>query len=511
VTPTLAPGLLSSAPPANASPGIQPPGPSSKPASTAKSSTKTEGESPHESFATLLDSATQGADGQGGGETAALPAGSTPPPGDAPDVAELLARLVALAQGLADEGGATGPTESTEANLLLDRLAEAGGPETRNDGAGGLDALGAVEALMAYLVLGQQMPTDPDAATALPDDLVALLQQIEGRPSGSATDLELAAQQAVQAAVELTSAEPIEAPYAALDALDVTPSDAALAATSKVVIEADGSQDATADPAEGVLAAPVVESPVDGIGTASAVAAQPSTVERTDGVDPAASMGNSVGTAAEVDSSESDTPSANASVAPVDAGAAGTRGTEAAGVMMAQTPVEMRVVERVNATRVLNAATLPAEVADTVRTAVFHGDSEVRLVLNPPDLGHLDIHITRGEHGLRIVMEASQAGARDLIDRSITGLHQALEARDVRVDRLEVRATDTGRGSLNTSAGGQQSGGGAFNGSQGEDTPEWSPVAMLDGMNNETAGASQPEHPTDRDAAGVAGSVDVLA
>ena len=179
--------------------------------------------------------------------------------------------------------------------------------------------------------------------------------------------------------------------------------------------------------------------------------------------------------------------------------------------MTAQTPVETPAVETVNATRVVNAATLPAEVADTVRTAVFHGDSEVRLVLNPPDLGHLDIHITRGEHGLRIVMEASQAGARELLDRSITGLHQALEARDLRVDRLEVRATDTGRGSLDTSAGGQQSGGGASNGSQGEDTPEWSPVAMFDAMNNEAAGASQPEQTTDRDASGVAGSVDVLA
>ena len=423
---------------------------------------------------------------------------------------------MALAQGLTDEGGAAGPTESTEATLLLDRLAEAGGPETQTDGTSGLDALGAVEALMAYLVMGQQTQTDPDAATALPDDLVALLQQIEGSSSGAATDLEVAAQQAVQAAVELTSAEPILTQHSvdadpALDALDVTPAEAALAATSKPVTKIDGPQGVTADPAEGVLVAPTVESPAEGTGAASAVVARPSTVERTNEVAPAASVVTSVEPAAEFDSPESDTPSANASMAPADASAAGARGTEGAAAMTAQTPVETPAVETVNATRVVNAATLPAEVADTVRTAVFHGDSEVRLVLNPPDLGHLDIHITRGEHGLRIVMEASQAGARELLDRSITGLHQALEARDLRVDRLEVRATDTGRGSLDTSAGGQQSGGGASNGSQGEDTPEWSPVAMFDAMNNEAAGASQPEQTTDRDASGVAGSVDVLA
>ncbi len=503
---------MGSAPPANAPPGIPATGPSSKPASTSKSaSTKTEGESPHESFATLLESATQGADEQGGGETAALPAGSTPPTPEAPpDVTDLLAQLVALAQGLTD-GGSTGPTESTESNLLLDRLAEAGGLETRADGTGALDALdvlGAVEALMAYLVMGQQTPIDPDATTALPDDLVALLQQIEGTPSGAATDLELAARQAVQAAVELTSAEPVVAANAADagGAPDLNPSEAALAATSaSVAVETGEPDEGTAE--QGVLVAPAIEPSDDGARIARTAVAQPSTVERTSEV---ATAVTPVESAAEVERGESDIPSADASATPVATHPGGARGTEAAGGMTVQAPVETPV-ETVNATRVVNAATLPAEVADTVRTAVFHGDSEVRLVLNPPDLGHLDIRITRGEHGLRIVMEASQAGARDLIDRSITGLHQALEARDLRVDRLEVRATDTGRGSLDTSAGGQQSGRGASDGSQGDGAPEWSPVAMFEAMNNETAGAGQSEQPTDRDASGVAGSVDVLA
>jgi flagellar hook-length control protein FliK len=166
-----------------------------------------------------------------------------------------------------------------------------------------------------------------------------------------------------------------------------------------------------------------------------------------------------------------------------------------------------------NPTRVASAATLPAEVADSVRVATFRGDSDIRLVLNPPELGHLDIHISRGEHGLRIVMEASEAGARELLDRSMTGLHQALEARDLRVDRLEVRGTDTGRGSLDTSAGGEQSGGGAFSGSQGEETPEWSPVAMFEATNESMdRPATEPEPTSDGGASdGIAGSVDVLA
>ncbi len=193
----------------------------------------------------------------------------------------------------------------------------------------------------------------------------------------------------------------------------------------------------------------------------------------------------------------------------------GSTGAEmVAGVAGGQPLAGAPVVDTVVATRVVNASALPGELADTVRVAAFRGDAEVRLVLNPPDLGHLDIHISRGENGLRIVMEASQAGARELLDRSITGLHQALEARDLRVDRLEVRATDTGRGSLDTSAGGQQSGGGAFHGGPGEEAPEWSPVAMFESINN-SAGLGQSEQTTAGDAStlsgSVAGSVDVLA
>jgi flagellar hook-length control protein FliK len=142
--------------------------------------------------------------------------------------------------------------------------------------------------------------------------------------------------------------------------------------------------------------------------------------------------------------------------------------------------------------RVVNAATLPADIAETVQAAVIRGDSEVRLVLNPPELGHVEVRIASHEGGLRISLEAAQSGARDLMERSLPALQQALEARDLRVERLNVQATDTGRGSLDTSAGGPQSGGSDAN--SGDGGPEWSAVASFGaGAEAVTAGPSQSQ------------------
>jgi len=419
---------------------------------------------------------------------------------------------MAIAQGRKDEGAPTDSTESTQTTLLLDRLAEAGGLEAQDpqsDGASAfevletLDAMGAMEALMAYLVMGQQTQSDPDAMTALPDDLVALLQHIEAGSEGTPTDLELAARQAVQAAIDLTSGEPAVSGSAATDATADMPE-----VTPVTPVDAEGAEPVTAS--VGDFAAPVTEPAAEGVRVASSGAvAQVRGDERGNEVAAAAP------TAFEVDRAVVGDSLTRPNVA---SAADGTGAEMLAGVAGRQAQVAAPVLETVAATRVVNASTLPAEVADTVRVAAFRGDTEVRLVLNPPDLGHLDIHISRGEHGLRIVMEASQAGARELLERSITGLHQALEARDLRVDRLEVRATDTGRGSLDTSAGGQQSGGGAFHGGPGEDAPEWSPVAKFESMSTTSssngAGTDQPTTTagdTSTLSGGVAGSVDVLA
>ncbi|MGE3962145.1 MAG: flagellar hook-length control protein FliK [Dehalococcoidia bacterium] len=514
MTATLAPGLLiGSAPPANAPPGPQTSGATSKTTSGGAGDQTAPG-----SFASLLQTATeQGAGTQAGGEPVLPPSGGTPASEGTPTAADLLAQLMALAQGVGAEGEPPDPAIETNTNLLLDRLAEAGGTEDQTG-----DAAGVVEALMAYLVMGQPTQVEPDAVTAVPGDLTALLQGIEDALSGTSTSTA-----DVDAALIRSATAELASGLNGVTNAATAPATAQAGAQLTVALDAAaGSEvgtDATVDLGTDVAAATAVTGALEDGGTLGA-GRRPATPADAAGALPAtpqpvttanAAQAAAPGRAALVVEAASE-DARDVDVTPVTSAQANANAAaEAAATMTSQptqqpsmAPSRIEVVSAAPAT----AAGLPAEVADIVQTASLNGDSEVRLVLNPPELGHLDIQITRGEHGLRITLEAAQSGARDLIDRSIAGLHQALEARDLRVDRLEVRSTDTGRGSLDTSAGGQQQPGSGFTGSQGDDTPEWSPVAMFERMNE----AAQPQQSDTATAAATpsgmaAGSVNVLA
>ena len=87
---------------------------------------------------------------------------------------------------------------------------------------------------------------------------------------------------------------------------------------------------------------------------------------------------------------------------------------------------------------------LVARLAETVESAVLRGKRELRLALNPPDLGHLEVRIANSKTGLRVTFEASSVEALELLQRQLPALQAALEARDLRVDRLDVhRAPET--------------------------------------------------------------------
>lgn len=521
MTPSLAPSLLGPAPPANAPPRVDqaPASRTSKASSGEQDSRETfaaQLETAKQSEAPPADAATQGGDETPSPTTTATtmpPTGGAPTTEDAPTADELLARLLALAQGLTEEGAPTDATDEPTTNLLLDRLAEAGGSENQTD-ATALDATADVlEALMAYLVMGQQPQVTPDATTALPDDLVALLQRIEGAVSGAAdATAELLGQAAPLAGSALT-----EAPEVPAD-LDASPdTGTAVAEAEAILAESAPTGAATPDvPAPSsdlpVDLAPVQPATATAASDAGAAEVAATTVAETGATNTETRERSS-------DGGEGDTgvelilpqPSAT-DVAGVDASADAQ--AAAAQASTSQPARDVRVVT-VAEPRIVDAASMQAEVADIVRMASITGDSEIRLVLNPPDLGHLDINITRGEHGLRITVEAAQAGARDLLDRSMPGLHQALEARDLRVDRLEVRSADTGRGSLDTTGGGQHPGGQQQSGWT-EDAPEWSPVAGLGGVTgtSDSGSRTEPSRISDgsgRAADGPSGSVDLLA
>ena len=118
--------------------------------------------------------------------------------------------------------------------------------------------------------------------------------------------------------------------------------------------------------------------------------------------------------------------------------------------------------------------------AETVRSAVLRGDHEIRLVLNPGDLGQIDIRISEQGGVLQLRLETTKGSTHDLLAREMPALRQALEARDLRVERIQV--SNAGSASADGSGSAWQQGGRHGQQSRERDgSPVWSPVAGLDG------------------------------
>jgi flagellar hook-length control protein FliK len=95
-------------------------------------------------------------------------------------------------------------------------------------------------------------------------------------------------------------------------------------------------------------------------------------------------------------------------------------------------------------------------------------------VLNPPDLGHLEVRIEHGVRGVRVLLSTDSAGAHDLIHQHLPALRAALEARDLRVDRIDVQTSDA---SSNLGDSGEQT----QRRQEGDDErPRWSSVAAME-------------------------------
>jgi len=166
---------------------------------------------------------------------------------------------------------------------------------------------------------------------------------------------------------------------------------------------------------------------------------------------------------------------------PVDATAATSvgRSTE---MTATQPAVEVEAVARPVDTS--NAPQLASRLADTVQAAVRTGDNSIRLVLSPPDLGHLDVRVVERADGVTVTLAAESSDARDLLQQHLPVLRAALEARDVRVDRLDVTqgSSTAGLGAANDQARGRRD-------QQEDERPDWSMAAALDGA---AAGVGTP-------------------
>ncbi len=125
--------------------------------------------------------------------------------------------------------------------------------------------------------------------------------------------------------------------------------------------------------------------------------------------------------------------------APAPAAAAvAARSGEAQSPVAALAPLATQEVVATTGAASVDGPRVAGRIAELVHSAVMRGDSEVRLVLNPPDLGRVDIRIVDTPDGLVVAMQAANGEARELISRALVSLQVALEARELRVDRLTV-------------------------------------------------------------------------
>jgi len=145
-----------------------------------------------------------------------------------------------------------------------------------------------------------------------------------------------------------------------------------------------------------------------------------------------------------------------------------------------------------------------SQIANTVQSAVLRGEHEVRLVLNPPELGRVEITIVESSGGIRVQMLADQPGARELIERQLPLLQQALAARDVRVERMEVGRPGESASAQEWSNSQGSNDGQRQRGQQDGGSPDWSPLAAMGMGLTESARVVRPS-------AVAAGGLDVMA
>lgn len=112
------------------------------------------------------------------------------------------------------------------------------------------------------------------------------------------------------------------------------------------------------------------------------------------------------------------------------------------------------IIERINS---LTAGLIPAEVLDPLtpqapqqiaETVVWHlgkGEQEVRIRLNPKDLGQIDVSIKlEGEH-VDVRFDAADASVRDVVQTSLPQLASLLSARGLTLDQAQVFSQSRGQ------------------------------------------------------------------
>ena len=187
-----------------------------------------------------------------------------------------------------------------------------------------------------------------------------------------------------------------------------------------------------------------------------------------------------------------------------DASASGTAtAAYQASMQPATQSVDVTVVAPVQITAT-DGVQLASGIADTVQAATLRGDHELRIALNPPDLGQLEVLITSHDSGsVTVSIQASSREAHDLLQQQLPALRAGLEQREVRVEQLHVEQQEP-------SAGLGWTGSGQPDGRQERwdrpQQPVWSPLASMQRVTG-----TSPAAPAVRSSVIHAGSLDLRA
>jgi hypothetical protein len=186
-------------------------------------------------------------------------------------------------------------------------------------------------------------------------------------------------------------------------------------------------------------------------------------------------------------------------------GGSDTSATAANPLAAAPSPNPTTQPEAVQSTSTIVAADGPglaSALAESVQAATLTGERELRIALNPPDLGQLTVQVTEHQSGaVSVSIQASSSEAHDLLQQQLPALRAGLEQREVRVEQLHVEQQTRSAGLGWTDSG---------NGRESQNpeqrwsnqAPEWSPVASMRQTGTTTAGTRVRTHD---------GSVDVRA
>jgi flagellar hook-length control protein FliK len=82
------------------------------------------------------------------------------------------------------------------------------------------------------------------------------------------------------------------------------------------------------------------------------------------------------------------------------------------------------------------------ELAGRIQAQIRGGREMIRIQLNPEELGRLEIHAENGRNGIIARIAAESADVKKLLEGNLENLHQTLEARGLKIDRLHIVVED---------------------------------------------------------------------